>query len=123
MGPAINALQFSRTYTGAEVVLEADATSAVAAGIYKSQADDLRTMQIILSKSELYRSIEPTLWLEHTAGFGNALYDCGSRGKWDDFHALCAAFGVKYQPMELLPETIAFIDEVVAKTSDYYSAP
>lgn len=118
-GRGLNYLVLGRIFDQTQLVNEGDNISALASGLHRAKADDLRRVQEALERCESYSPIAKRSWECHVAGIGNELADAGSRSKWKELHLVAATLGVRLKEVHLkdFPEAISFLRNVLKTTS------
>ena len=100
LGPALGAIALASHFPHSKVLVQADATSALAFIRGRSDSRALQRMYLLWRGVPGVREFIERAAGQHIAGRANAFDDAGSRGYWDVFHAYAAALGVKMVAVE-----------------------
>ena len=109
LGPALGILLLGPLIPYSRVILQMDATAAVAFALGKSKA---RKLQRIYTKWRAIPQVAHFLErcaVQHIAGKANTVDDAGSRGHWSILRAYAAACGVRLERVEVTEEVEAFM--------------
>ena len=119
LGPALNTSMFARRFRNYILVLETDATAAVATAGWTTHAAQLQVLQDCLAATVGYAERADSLWVRHLKGWGNGLPDAGSRDDVPGMRQLAAAFGISLTEVQLGPDELAFLANVLEKTHEW----
>tara|TARA_B110000503_G_scaffold47688_1_gene77649 strand:- start:114 stop:5735 length:5622 start_codon:yes stop_codon:yes gene_type:complete len=122
LGIAGNVLMFGESAPAAALLLEGDATAALAMIMGTTDSPDLQYMNTRLKETKTWKTVSATLWGIHSAGAGNIYADLGSRNRWDELARLAAAFGIKLRKTKPTPEFENYAADVLANTTRFEHA-
>ena len=118
LGAALNTRMFARRFCNDIFVLENDAMAGVATAGWTAHAAQLQVLQDCLAATPDYAELADSRWVRHLKGWGNGLADAGSRDDIPGMHRLAAAFGIALTEVQLGPDELAFLADVLEKTHE-----
>ena len=117
-GTVLMMLVFPRYFPHLQLLLESDATSALATVAATASSDDLTYLRRRAEQEPSYREAIERAWCTHVKGWANGAPDAGSRDKMQEFYALAAAFGMRLREVPIPEAALALMRDVLANTAD-----
>ena len=113
LGPALGAIVLAARFPHSEILVQADATAAIA--FIEGRSDSRALQRIYLLWREVGGVLEFTerATCQHIAGRANAFDDAGSRGYWDVLFAYAAALSVKMFAVEITQAADTFMEQAL----------
>ena len=100
-----------------QLMVEGDASAALAAATGTALAEDLIYMRKRAQQVPGFLAAEGRTWVTHCKGWANGLSDAASRDKMDEMYALADAYGMRLREVPIPPEAYAFMADVLANTT------
>ena len=108
----------SEYFPGVQLMVESDATSALAAAIASSTADDLIFLHRRAKEVPGYRDATQRAWVTHVKGWANGPTDAGSRNKMKEMQAMADALGIRLREVPIPQRAWDFMADVLDHTTD-----
>jgi hypothetical protein len=117
-GTMLALIIFPRYFPEGELMLESDATTALAAARGTAASEDIIYAHRRADQIPAVREAKRRAWITHCKGWANGLSDAGSRDKMVEMRALAEAFGIRLREVPVPPEAHEFMCDVLSNTAD-----
>ena len=117
-GTQLGKIVFPRYFPRGELMVEGDATTALAAALGRAAAADIIYARRRADQIPAVRDANLRAWVTHCKGWANGLSDAGSRDKMPEMRALADAFGIRLREVPIPREAHEYMRDVLANTSD-----
>ena len=113
LGPALGAIVLAARFPHSEILVQADATAAIAFLEGRSESRALQRIYLLWREVNGVLEFTERATCQHIAGRANAFDDAGSRGYWDVFFAYAAALSVKMFAVEITQAADTFMEQAL----------
>lgn len=117
-GTVLCIMIFPKYFPKYELMVEGDATAALAAAVGTASSEDLIYLRRRAEQEPTYSAAALRAWITHVAGWGNGPTDAGSRDKMKVMHDLAKAFGIRLREVPIPPEALNLMADVLENTRD-----
>ena len=114
LGPALAALVLAPRFPHSPILVQGDASAALAFLKGRSDSECLRRIYRLWRSFAGVSEFIERASAEHVSGVGNTIDDAGSRAHWDVLFRYTAALGVRLEEIPLTADALRFLDGALA---------